>query len=173
MTEIAELPVLAGVEWPRGEEPRAVPGFVVSDFSPLVSELADRCLTRRHGRAPAPAELGERTGIVLVTASGDAQSAAHVAAAVDTGARVGPLLFFQSVPNSIAGHVATRWGLRGPVLCINPTGEPRTDGMAQARLLVDDGDADEVLVVCVEQAVERAGDAAQGSAFLVSKGDSR
>ncbi|HEY7597670.1 MAG TPA: beta-ketoacyl synthase chain length factor [Actinophytocola sp.] len=173
MTEIAELPVLAGVEWPRDEEPPAVPGFVVSDFSPLVSELADRCLTERHGTAPAPAEIGGRTAVVLVTASGDAQSAAHVAEAVDTGARVGPLLFFQSVPNSIAGHVATRWGLRGPVLCISPTGQPRADGMAQARLLIEDGDADEVLVVCVEQAVEQAGNAAQGSAFLASKGDSR
>jgi 3-oxoacyl-(acyl-carrier-protein) synthase len=172
MTDTAELAVLAGVEWPRGEEPRAVPGFVVSSFSPLVNELADRCLTERHGSAPAPADIGGRTGIVLVTASGDVQSATHVADAVDSGTRVGPLLFFQSVPNSIAGHVATRWELRGPVLCISPTGGARADGMAQARLLIDDGDADEVLVVCVEQP-GRAGDAAQGSAFLVSKGDSR
>jgi hypothetical protein len=42
--------------------------------------------------------------------------------------------------------------------------------MAQARLLIDDGDADEVLVVCVEQA---AGDGIEGSAFLASKGESR
>ncbi len=173
MTDIAELAVLAEVDWPRGEEPPAVPGFVVSSFSPLVTELADRCLTERHGAAPAPAEPGQRTGIVLVSASGDAHSAAHVAHAVDTGARVGPLLFFQSVPNSVAGHVATRWGLGGPVLCVSPAGDARAEGLAQARLLIDDGDADEVLVVCVEQATGPAGDGIEGSAFLASKGESR
>ncbi len=41
--------------------------------------------------------------------------------------------------------------------------------MAQARLLIDDGDADEVLVVLVEQ----TGDGHGGSAFLVSEGESR
>lgn len=166
---IAELPVLAEVEWPRDTEPPAVPGFVVSSFSPLVTELARRCLTERHGGAPAAVEVGERTGVLLVTASGDAQSAAHVANAVDTGARVGPLLFFQSVPNSVAGHVATQWGLGGPVLCVSPLGDARATGLARARLLIDDGDADEVLVVCVEQ----AGDATTGSAFVVSRGESR
>ena len=169
MNDVAELPVLAEVDWPRGEEPPAVPGFVVSSFSPLVNELANRCLVERHGAAPALAETGGRTGIVLVSTSGDAESAAHVAQAVDTGARVGPLLFFQSVPNSVAGHVATRWGLGGPVLCISPTGDPRTDGLAQARLLIDDGDADEVLVVLVEQDRDGIG----GSAFLANKGSSR
>ncbi|MGH3759211.1 beta-ketoacyl synthase chain length factor [Actinophytocola sp.] len=177
MTDTSELPVLAEAGWSRGEEPAPVPGFVVSMFSPLVARLADRCLTTRHGTAPAPAEVGRRTAVVLVSESGDARSAAHVAGAVDTGARVGPLLFFQSVPNSIAGHVATRWGLGGPVLCLCPTGDPRAEGMAQARLLIDDGDADEVLVVCVEQTVaraaEQAGDGIEGFAFLASKGESR
>jgi 3-oxoacyl-(acyl-carrier-protein) synthase len=169
MTDVSELAVLAEVEWPRDEEPPPVPGFVVSSFSPLVAELANRCLAERHGSAPAPAEVGARTGVLLVTASGDAQSAAHVAHAVDTAARVGPLLFFQSVPNSVAGHVATQWGLGGPVLCVSPVGEARAEGMAQAELLIDDGDADEVVVVLVEQ----AGDAIGGSALLVSRGESR
>lgn len=166
--DLSELAVLAEAGRPR-EEPPPVPGFVVSGFSPLVAELARRCLTERHGGAPVPAEIGQRTAVVLVTASGDAESAAHVANAVDTGARVGPLLFFQSVPNSVAGHVATQWGLGGPVLCISPTGDPRADGLAQARLLFDDGDADEVLVVLVEQ----AGAGTEGSAFLASRGESR
>jgi len=173
----AELAVLTEVEWPRGAEPPAVPGFVVSSFSPLVTELARRCLAERHGSAPAPATVGERTAALLVTASGDAESAAHVAHAVDTGARVGPLLFFQSVPNSVAGHVATQWGLGGPVLCVSPVGGARETGLARAGLLIDDGDADEVLVVCVEQAAPPAagqtGDGPSGSAFLVSRGETR
>ncbi len=173
VTDTPELPVLVEVGWPRGEEPPQVPGFVVSSFSPLVAELARRCLAERHGDAPVPADVGRRTALVLVTGSGDAASAVHVAHAVDTGARVGPLLFFQSVPNSIAGHVAAHWGLGGPVLCLCPTGDPRADGLAQARLLVDDGDADEVLVVLVEQTAGDTGAGIEGSAFLASKGESR
>ncbi len=168
MNDISELAVLAEAGRPP-EEPPPVPGFVVSGFSPLVADLAARCLTERHGGVPVPAEVGERTAVVVVTASGDAHSAEHVAHAVDTGARVGPLLFFQSVPNSVAGHVAAQWGLRGPVLCISPVGDPRADGLAQARLLSDDGDADEVLGVLVEQ----AGAGTDGSAFLASGGESR
>jgi hypothetical protein len=166
MTDTSELPEIT---WPAGEAPPPVPGFVVSSFSPLVAELANRCLTARHGNAPAPTEIGRRTGVVLVTSSGDAESAAHVANAVDRDDRVGPLLFFQSVPNSVVGQVAARWGLGGPVVCVGPPGPPREAGLAQARLLIEDGDADEVLVVLVEQ-VE---DGPEGSAFLVRGGESR
>jgi 3-oxoacyl-(acyl-carrier-protein) synthase len=88
---------------------------------------------------------------------------------VDAGTRIGPLLFFQSVPNSVAGHVAAEWGLGGPVVCLCPTGDARADGMAQARLLIDDGDADEALVVWVEQ----AGADGSAEAVLVSKGEPR
>ena len=40
------------------------------------------------------------------------------------GDRVGPLLFFQSVPNAVAGHVAARWGLTGPVVCLSGRRRP-------------------------------------------------
>ncbi len=133
-------------------EPAPLPGFVLSSFSPLVAAAADECLTARHGNAPAADHIGERTAIVVVSGSGDAAMAEHVAHAVDDGARIGPLLFFQAVPNSVAGHVAARWGLRGPVVCLCPAGDPKAEGLAHARLLIDDGDADEVLVVLVEQA---------------------
>ncbi|HEX2131384.1 MAG TPA: hypothetical protein VHH15_07465 [Actinophytocola sp.] len=149
--------------------PPPLPGFVVSSFSPLVAAAADRCLRARHGDPPAADDVGERTAIVLVSASGDATMAEHVAHAVDTAARIGPLLFFQAVPNSVAGHVAARWGLRGPVVCLCPMGEPEADGLAQAQLLIEDGDADEVLVVLVEQ----AGAAQSARALLVTEGDVR
>ena len=149
----------------EGTVPPPLPGFVVSSFSPLVADVATRCLQTRHGDAPAADEIGRRTAIVLVSGSGDAQMAEHVARAVDDGARIGPLLFFQAVPNSVAGHVAARWGLRGPVVCLCPAGDPRTDGLAHARLLIDDGDADEVLVVLVEPETAHA--------LLVSEGESR
>ena len=159
MTELATATV---------REPKPLPGFVLSSFSPLVAAAADECLTSRHGTAPAADDIGERTAIVVVSGSGDAAMAEHVARSVDDGVRIGPLLFFQAVPNSVAGHVAARWGLRGPVVCLCPTGDPKAEGLAHARLLIDDGDADEVLVVCVEAvAVEQAG-AETAHAVLVS-----
>lgn len=101
---------LARARWPEdgdGEVP-GVPGFVFSGFAPVVVAVAERCLRRRHGTAPVPA--GTRTAIVLVTASEDRASAEHVRATVEAGGRVGPLFFYQSVPNSVAGHLAARWG---------------------------------------------------------------
>jgi len=148
MSSLAEL---ATATLPEGTVPPPLPGFVVSSFSPLAAAAADRCLAARHGSPPAADDLGERTAVVLVSGSGDARMTEHVARAVDDGTRIGPLLFFQAVPNSVAGHIAARWGLRGPVVCLCPVGDPRAEGLAQARLLIDDGEADEVLVVEVEQ----------------------
>lgn len=141
---------------PGDGAPPEVPGFVVSPFSPLVVAAAQRCLARAHGAPPVAAPRGERTGIVLVSVEGDRTTAEHVAALVDAGDRVGPLLFFQSVPNAVAGWLAGRWGLGGPVACRCPVGDPVTDGLAYAALLIADGDADEVLVVVVETAAASA-----------------
>ncbi|WFF04348.1 beta-ketoacyl synthase chain length factor [Micromonospora sp. WMMD964] len=145
--------VSARARWPEtgdDDQPPGVAGFVFSPFAPVVVAVAERCLRRRYPTAEVP--VGVRTGIVLVSASGDRVSAEHVRASVAAGARVGPLFFFQSVPNSVAGHVAARWGLRGPVVCLSPTGDPYADGVAEANLLRDDGDADEVLLILIEQA---------------------
>lgn len=154
-TETARSPgERARALWPEGDGAVArVPGFVHSDFAPVVVTVAERCLRRGYGPEGVPA--GVRTGIVLVSASGDLASAQHVRATVETGGRIGPLFFFQSVPNSVAGHLAARWGLRGPVVCLSPTGDPYTDGVAEADLLRDDGDADEVLLILIEQAPDR------------------
>jgi 3-oxoacyl-(acyl-carrier-protein) synthase len=89
-------------------------------------------------------------------------SAVHVAHAVDSGGRVGPLLFFQSVPNAVAGYIAARWGLTGPVVCVASA----EAGMDVAAALIEDGDAEEALVVLAEQA-GTAGERDSASAVLV------
>lgn len=140
----AGLVTLASAAWPEStvdSEPPMVAGFVVSTFSPLVAEVAQRCLTR----APESTAV---TAVVLVSALGDVVSAVHVAEAVDAGTRVLPLMFFQSVPNAVAGYVAARWQLTGPVVCVGDT----AGGIEVARTLIADGDADRALVVLVEQA---------------------
>ncbi|MFL6164358.1 MAG: beta-ketoacyl synthase chain length factor [Jatrophihabitantaceae bacterium] len=132
--------------------PPAVPGFVQSSFNPLVAAVADRCLSEHYAKPPEPPSDRQRTGLVLVSRGGDRVSAEHVRQTVAEGNRLGPLFFFQSVPNSIAGYVTAHWGLGGPVVCLSPVGSPVADGAAEAALLMSDGDADEVLLVIAEQA---------------------
>ncbi len=132
-------------------EPPVVPGFIHSRFSPLVSAVADRVLTE-HYLDPSSADGNrERTAILLVSQAGDQVSADQVSQIVAAGKRPGPLFFFQSVPNSIAGHVSAHWGLGGPVICLSPTTDPLAEGLDEAALLLSDGDADEVLLVLVEE----------------------
>ncbi|WP_412542468.1 beta-ketoacyl synthase chain length factor [Longispora sp. K20-0274] len=144
------LEVLAEVVWPAGEKPTPIAGFVASSFSPLAAGAAERCLTGY------PMTGLERTAVVIVSTSGDLGTASGVATAVDAAKRVGPLLFFQSVPNAVAGHIATRWGLTGPVVSVCPLGEPLEDGLELAALLIEDGDADSALIVHVEQEPDSA-----------------
>ncbi|MEU7808278.1 beta-ketoacyl synthase chain length factor [Micromonospora chalcea] len=143
-----------------------VPGFVHSAFAPLVVAVAERCLARRYGTGPLPP--GNATAVVLVSAGGDTASAAHVRAAVAAGDRIGPLFFFQSVPNSVAGHVAARWGLDGPVVCLSPTGDARAEGEAEADLLLHDGDAAQALLILIELAPD--GTPGEATAVLLGEG---
>ncbi|MFJ5231391.1 hypothetical protein ACIQBJ_16015 [Kitasatospora sp. NPDC088391] len=124
--------------------PPPVPGFVGSSFGPLAAEAARRCLDRR----PGPVAELPVTAVLLVAPLGDLGSAVRVAEAVDGGARLGPLLFFQAVPHAVAGHVAARRGLTGPVVCVAET----AGALEVAGLLLADGDADAVLLLRVDQA---------------------
>jgi hypothetical protein len=145
--------ILAEARWPEPGDPATPPpiaGFVVSTFSPLVAAVAERCLDRAPTIPPG-------TAIVLVTARGDVASAAHVADAVDTGARIGPLMFFQAVPNAVLGHVAARHGLDGPVICLAPcTRDPLAEGIAEVGraglVIVADSDPDRARAVLVRAA---------------------
>lgn len=151
----AGLRVLAAGEWPVGDadDLPGVAGFIVSSFNPLVVAAAGRALRTLHAEPPLPGALGADTAVIVVSAYGDAVSARAVAAAVDAGDRVGPLMFFQSVPNAVAGFVASQWGLTGPVVAISPADATAAlaEGAQVARLLVADGDAARALVVAVEQ----------------------
>ncbi|MFI0724224.1 hypothetical protein [Streptomyces sp. NPDC021224] len=157
------LRVPAAARWPEGAaegEVPLLPGFVGSSFSPLAAEVARRCLGRRAGGPVAS------TGVVVVSALGDLEQAVGVAETVDGGGRPGPLAFFQAVPNAVAGHVAARWGLLGPVVCVADA----ASGVEVAALLIEDGDADEVLLIRVEQAAT-AGARDRAAAVLLSGGD--
>ena len=158
----AGLTVLSSASWPETDadgEVTALAGFIESNFSPLLAEVAGRALRRRA----QPQATGQVIAVVMVTALGDVTSATRVAAAVDAGRRVFPLLFFQSVPNAVAGYLAARWQLTGPVVCVSGTAA----GLDVAALLIDDADADEALVVRADLAVTD-GDRDRGAAILVT-----
>jgi hypothetical protein len=171
--------LLARAKWPADNLDTALPavaGFIESEFSPLVAAVAERCLASYFGDPPAAAARGERTAIALATSTGDLATAAAVASAVQAGKRVPPLLFYQSNPNAVAGYIAARWGLAGPVVCTMPgsavgdgnpddlTSRALAEAHASAALLIEDGDADAALVIAANAPL---GGVAFGAAELV------
>jgi len=168
-----ELIVLASSAWPAG--PRAalpaVPGFIVSSFSPLAAHLAELCLLQYFGSPPADPGLGRQTGVVLASTTGDIATAAEVARVVDEGRPVPPLLFYQSNQNAVAGHIAARWGLEGPVVCTIPARRGLADAMDSAALLIEGEEAAAALVILADQG--RPGDSGgtpagdSGTAMLI------
>ncbi len=158
----AGLTVTSSAYWPETAADDTVTplaGFIESTFSPLLAEVAGRALSRRD----QPPAAGQVTAVVMVTTLGDVTTATRTAAAVDAGQRASPLLFFQSVPNAVAGYLAARWQLTGPVVCVSGTHA----GVAAAALLIEDADADEALVVRVDLAVTD-GDRDRAAAILVT-----
>lgn len=191
------LRVLSYARWPEteGDALPQIAGFIVSSFNPLVAEVADRCLSRRTESAPAnvPGEPAARTALLLTSVGGDRATARALADAVLTGRRVPPLLFFQSNPNAILGHIAARRRLTGPVVSISPrmhepweggpapaafegrqysaensAGGITADALAEADWLLRDGDADEVLLIAAEQG-DGPGDSDRAEAVLVDR----
>jgi 3-oxoacyl-(acyl-carrier-protein) synthase len=150
----------AEARWPLSDEDSvpSLAGFVMSDFSPLAAEVARRCLEQ--------VTISPRTAVIIVSASGDLETARAIARAVDAGQRPGPLLFYQAVPNAVAGYLAARYGLTGPVICLGPQAPGVTDGLSVASLLLRDGDAEEALVISVEQGIA-TGEKGRATALLV------
>jgi hypothetical protein len=137
---------VAEARWPMSDVDTvpALAGFVESTFSPLAAEVARRCL---ESAQPAP-----DTAVIIVSSTGDLATARVTARAVDSGGRLGPLLFFQAVPNAVAGYIAAKWNLTGPVVCLSPAEPDLAEGLAVADLLFHDGDANQALIISVEQA---------------------
>ncbi|MGW1616067.1 beta-ketoacyl synthase chain length factor [Streptomyces sp. NPDC002285] len=166
------LTVLARSSWSAADAPPPdLPGFNASPFAPIIAHVADLCLTEHHGQPPVPEERAEGTAMVLVSQLGDMATEAAVVGSVDQGTKASPLLFYQSVPSAVLGVVSARWNLGGAVICISPAGDPLEEGTDLARLMIEDGSAEDVLLVLVELAsredlVDRA------EALLVSGGPS-
>ncbi|GLZ32247.1 hypothetical protein Lesp02_44350 [Lentzea sp. NBRC 105346] len=133
-----------------------VPGFIESQFSPLVKAVVDECLEHHE-------VVGERTGVLLATTFGDSTTTDTASRRQLAGQVHNPLLFYQSVPTSILGYVTREHGITGPICCISVFGESQAAEMAQDMLA--EGDIDRVLLVEVELApTQRVAAAATGLA---------
>ncbi|QYX80920.1 hypothetical protein [Streptomyces akebiae] len=150
MTPRAPLAVLAGATATHGTGrdgdiplPR-LPGFVESAFSPLVYEVAARCLTERPGGG------GSRTAVVLASLMGDTTTADLASRRVVSGRVHNPLLFMQATANSVLGHLSREFGITGQMFSLSTLDDPVTELLAMADLLLEDPELDQVLVVGVE-----------------------
>ncbi|MGQ0839512.1 hypothetical protein [Actinokineospora sp.] len=117
--------------------------FVQSRFIPLVRHTLARCLDEA-GRPD-----GAGVGMVLASVLGDTTTADLASAAVAIGRKPQPLLFYQSVPNSVVGHVATEYGITGPLTCLAGGAELYDDAVETVELMFADG-VDRVLLAYAE-----------------------
>ncbi|MEU9003417.1 hypothetical protein [Streptomyces sp. NPDC048551] len=133
--------------------PPPVSGFAFSPFGPLVAEAATRCLNSAPGGPGTVA--GSGTAIVLVTTFGDTVTADAVTTALAEGRTPSPVLFFQSVPTSVLGHITRVFKITGPMVCLSEL--PGAEGHAEAAacLLLASGTTERVLLIEVELAAGR------------------
>lgn len=151
----------AAVLTPRGEAADGLPGaapvklpkvrgFLGSRFSPLVYAVAQACLGEPETFAGPDGRAGHRTGIVVATLFADTTTADTSTRRVMEGQVHNPLLFFQSVTTSILGHLGKVYDITGPFNCVSVAADLAAEALCMARVVLDSGDVDQLLVVGVE-----------------------
>lgn len=98
-------------------------------------------------------ELLDRTGVVMGTAVGGTMALEQeYVVASDSGRDwlvdpdcTGPFLYQALVPSTLAGDIACRYGVHGPVHVVSTGCTSGIDAIGMAHLLIQDGDADVVL----------------------------
>lgn len=123
--------------------PPPVPGFIESQFNPLVYAVVKQCLSSWS------ADEGAGTAIVLGSGLGDTTTADVAGQNVAKGNVHNPLLFYQSVPTSILGYVTREFGMTGPLSCVAGN-ELSTSMLEMADLLLEDEAIHQVLLLAVE-----------------------
>ncbi|WP_433616666.1 hypothetical protein ACQP2P_15440 [Dactylosporangium sp. CA-139114] len=134
-----------------GRSPLDLPmlhGFFESRFNPLVARAMVGCLDTVSGKDFSS------LGVVLSTVLGDTTTADRASAAVGARRRPQPVLFYQSVPTSVLGHVSTRYGITGPMLCVSGTSDLFEDAMESGELLLLEPDVTQILFIYVDIATE-------------------
>jgi 3-oxoacyl-(acyl-carrier-protein) synthase len=148
MTSPPAFELVASAQVHAGPELPQLPGFMASNFAPLVYAAVRGCL----GDARSDHQLkglGDRVGMVLGSQRFDTVTLEMSVEHVNRG-RVSPILFYQVVPTAVLGQIARDYRLTGPVSCVAVTGDARAEVLELGRLLLADRDADWVIGVTVE-----------------------
>jgi len=124
----------------------SVTGFIESNFNLAVSHAVNQV------KAQLPPSDGERTGFVLASAYGDVTTADVASQRLAKGRVHNPLLFYQSIPNSILGHLSRVEGFTGPMTCFSAGSLLLTHALVMAELALAEGSADRMLIVGVDLA---------------------
>ncbi|MFJ7629354.1 hypothetical protein ACIQZN_22945 [Streptomyces sp. NPDC097595] len=148
MTTLPELETVAGATVHGGPQLPRLPGFMESDFAPLVYAAVRACLGEPRSEHLLTG-AGDRCAIVLGSRYFDTVtlelSVEHV-----NRKRVNPILFYQAVPTAVLGQIARDYRLTGPVSCVAATGDVHAEVLELARVTLADGDVDRVLGLMVE-----------------------
>lgn len=120
-----------------------LPGFVESAFSPLAYEVGARCLTEHRGD-------GARTAVALASLAGDTTTADLASRRMVSGRVHNPLLFMQATANSVLGHMSREFGITGQMFSLSSLGDPLSELLSMAELLLEDPELDRILVLGVE-----------------------
>lgn len=137
-------------EPPLAAELAPVPGFIESAFNPLVYRMIQTHMESGGIRRP------EKLAIVLASAFGDTTTADSASRNLLAGQVHNPLLFYQSVPNSILGYASRQFGLTGQMTALAHQGDGLSALLELAALYSELPSVEQVLVIGVELRSERA-----------------
>ncbi|WP_338552325.1 hypothetical protein [Paenibacillus sp. KS-LC4] len=134
----------AAEEPSRSIDIEPVPGFIESAFNPMVYQIlkkhVDSGLIRSH----------QKLAIVLGSAFGDTTTADRASQNLLQGKVHNPLLFYQSVPNSILGYASKPFGFTGMISAISHFGNGLVSLLDLADIYMNHPDVEQVLVIGVE-----------------------
>lgn len=140
----------ADMELPLTAELAPVPGFIESTFNPLVYRIIQMHLESGNIHQP------EKLAIILASAMGDTATADCASRNLLAGQVHNPLLFYQSVPNSILGYASRQFGFTGRMTALAHQGDGLSALLEIATLYSELPDVGQVLVIGVELHSTRA-----------------
>jgi 3-oxoacyl-[acyl-carrier-protein] synthase II len=154
------VPLQLVSQWPTNGPRRAclVPPFRAADVVPgLRARRMDRlsvwamvsaALALKEAGIEASSPDAARTGVVCGSALGCLdRTQEFLAAVVQNAAKADPILFPETLPNLVPGHVACKHGMRGPNLTVMAGALSGDVALVEAAAILAAGAADRVLVL--------------------------
>lgn len=119
-----------------------VPGFIYSNFNPLAYHAVRLLLDQQ------PISDGDRTALLLGSLYGDTTTLDMTSDGLVSGTnKQNPLMFFQSVPNSIMGYIAKQYRITGPAACLSCSNDVLDELLDMADLLIRFHGMERVLLI--------------------------